>query len=605
MYYEVNQKDTQNDDAGPVLVPMKIPEAYLGPRAALEAEIAQYSSRVTELGRQINTFNALSVFPPEVLVEIFIHYAMLYEEEEDEVTGADVWLGGIKPYQWLGITHVCHHWREVALNTPRLWARIAVHGKERAVKEVVLRSRDAPLIVKANLTTNLTLIGRFTEIYTQHLHHIATLDIRIRGFTLGGLLGTNTPAPLLQNFSFRDVSGGTANWQSIRALFAKDLPSLERVAIRCELLQWEPSIFLPTLKELKLECARYDANERRNARVRLPNTVPKHPSWSEMYAALERVPFLQELDLENVFPIDPPDCQDSPIESIHLPSLKDLLIFGNAKECADFLNHISLPLRCGVLVRITLDPGETPQMAVPAVRKHLEAWNRQPKRLVGTSREAESDPLRTLTISPVHPTAVLFRAWPIVLTDPANVARLPVIQQEKLTLSLISETVSAAVLLDGFTEALSGATLHTLCVESMEGITQEIWIRLLSEMPNLHMLYVSQKSGDRLPGALGATPVGVGGGEEWRGKQGPVAPKLKDLLFDEVDFGGMLPGTSGQGHEFGARLRRGVEARYKAGGVLAELIITRCYNIRPIELMAMKEFVDELDWDGKNPKKSK
>ena len=331
------------------------------------------------------------------------------------------------------------------------------------MREMVKRAKDAPLIIKANLTTNLTLIGRFSDIYTQHLHHISTLDMRIRGFTLGALLKCDKPAPMLETFSFRDVGGGTANWSAIRSLFSRDLPSLENVAIRCELWQWEPRIFLPTLKTLKLECARYNPNDRTHGRSRLPGTVPKHPTWAQFHDALSRLSKLRQLDLENAFPVDPPNCLDKPVEPVHLPALKDLLIFGNAKECAEFLDRVSFPLRCDILVRVTFDPGETPAIVAPAVRRQLESWDRKPTRLVGTSKDAENDPLRTLTVSPVHSYAVLFRAWPFVLTDPVNLARLPVVQQEKLTLSLISETVRAAELLRQFAGAMLGSTLHTLC----------------------------------------------------------------------------------------------------------------------------------------------
>ena len=145
-------------------------------------------------------------------------------------------------------------------------------------------------------------------------------------------------------------------------------------------------------------------------------------------------------------------------------------------------------------------------------------------------------------------------------------------------------------------EALSGDTLHTLCVEGMEGMSEEIWTKILQEMPNLHMMYVSQKSGERLPAVLGTTcpdPRDPGG------PQRPILPSLKDLLFDEVDFGACLPGTSGQNQEFGARLRRGLEARKKAGSTVAELILTRCENVRMSELKAMKDFVELVDWDRK------
>ncbi|KAH8091701.1 hypothetical protein BXZ70DRAFT_909752 [Cristinia sonorae] len=575
----------------PEIVPFKTPQSYLAPRAALEAEIDKYYAQVMRLGQQINTCSSLSILPPEVLVEVFRQYAMLYEEEEDNVTGADVWLGGVKPYKWLGITHVCHHWRELALNTPRLWARIPVHAKDKVVKEMVARAKDAPLIVKANLTTNLPLIGRFYDIFNKHIHHVASLDIQLRGFTLSDLFTAGASAPLMHSFTFRDVSGGTANWPAIRGLFSRSLPSMEYVSIRCEMLQWEPAIFLPTLKELKLECARYDPNQAGRGRFINSGGPPRHPTWVEFYDAMQKMPYLRELDLENAFPVDPPNRANSPNEPLHFPSLKDLLIFGNAKECADFLNHVSLPLRCGILVRVTLDPGETVSMVGPAVRRQVEAWDRKPVRLVGTSKDADSDPLRSLTISDIHAHAVLFRAWSFVFTDPANVVRLPHMQQEKLTLSLISDRTPAATLLEGFASSLCGSTLHTLCLEPLDGMSEKVWISVLREMPNLHMLYVSRQSGHRIPAVL-SVQVPDGGARK------PILPNLKDLLFDGIDFSATLPGEAGVDAEFGTRLRRALDVRKRAGAMVAELIVTNCSNVRKTEMKIIEGLVGLVECES-------
>ncbi|KAI0079029.1 hypothetical protein K474DRAFT_756421 [Panus rudis PR-1116 ss-1] len=49
-----------------------------------------------------------------------------------------------KPYHWLYITHVCHRWRTVALETTAFWTQL-YFAKPEWIEQLLARSRDAPL----------------------------------------------------------------------------------------------------------------------------------------------------------------------------------------------------------------------------------------------------------------------------------------------------------------------------------------------------------------------------------------------------------------------------------------------------------------------------
>ncbi|KAJ7617643.1 hypothetical protein DFH06DRAFT_100833 [Mycena polygramma] len=91
-------------------------------------------------------FPSISVFPNEVLTQVFVHFLLVYPECPP-LTG---------PFSPLTLTHVCRHWRAVAIEDSRLWRAISFHCYREAYRENFLylariwlhRSRARPLSVK-------------------------------------------------------------------------------------------------------------------------------------------------------------------------------------------------------------------------------------------------------------------------------------------------------------------------------------------------------------------------------------------------------------------------------------------------------------------------
>ncbi|KAI0284067.1 hypothetical protein BC826DRAFT_894091, partial [Russula brevipes] len=84
-----------------------------------------------------NTLAPISILPPEVLARIFHLVAVLPWHK-------------LESLKWISVTHVCRHWRQVALDDSSLWARISGWmpvARITWVSEMLARARNAPLSI--------------------------------------------------------------------------------------------------------------------------------------------------------------------------------------------------------------------------------------------------------------------------------------------------------------------------------------------------------------------------------------------------------------------------------------------------------------------------
>lgn len=119
-------------------------------RASLEDKIAQNRREYAEITRRINASASIMRIPEEILVEIMKAYI--------DVWRADVWTydrlrefdGGPSFFGWTRITHVCSHWREIALGAPGLWTRIKPVSAA-SIETFIARSQQQPLQIEGSL----------------------------------------------------------------------------------------------------------------------------------------------------------------------------------------------------------------------------------------------------------------------------------------------------------------------------------------------------------------------------------------------------------------------------------------------------------------------
>ncbi|TCD71673.1 hypothetical protein EIP91_005439 [Steccherinum ochraceum] len=114
-------------------------------RLALQVEVDEHVRAIASLRIRMNTVIPVARLPSEILSHIFTVYAAMMKNYYVYTQ----WHRGPPHYNWIDVTHVCHHWREVALADPRLWADILVaYGQAERVEELLNRSKRANLRVK-------------------------------------------------------------------------------------------------------------------------------------------------------------------------------------------------------------------------------------------------------------------------------------------------------------------------------------------------------------------------------------------------------------------------------------------------------------------------
>jgi hypothetical protein len=98
---------------------------------------------VTALEQAVRVQSPVQRLPRELLANMFTA-GVLAEEDED----------GSDPLLLSSIMLVCKHWRDVAVDTPTLWANITIgpHHSLDTARERLARSKDAPLEVNIDFS---------------------------------------------------------------------------------------------------------------------------------------------------------------------------------------------------------------------------------------------------------------------------------------------------------------------------------------------------------------------------------------------------------------------------------------------------------------------
>ncbi|KAH9949147.1 hypothetical protein B0H21DRAFT_820336 [Amylocystis lapponica] len=287
----------------------------------IERRIASLASAVRSLR---NAFSPVHKLPCETLAQIFSmlveppsHYSFM--PNVDSMTD---------PYAWLNATHVCRHWRDVALAFPSLWTTIDGSHPHAALTSLS-RSKQAPLYVylhdkvrRARVRATLEDGGlmsalaphsaRFVELHLEpQFHYRSTLLEEFR-----------YPAPQLRALSL-GPNLGKADQSVLPTLFAGETPHLERLALS-GFTSWPGNNFVD-LTHLCIYC-------------QVPNARPRMQDFVDMLATCPR---LEELMVCSAGP----DVVDATPDMVSLPALRRLSLgdWFSAEVVACFLSHLAIP----------------------------------------------------------------------------------------------------------------------------------------------------------------------------------------------------------------------------------------------------------------------
>jgi F-box-like len=202
------------------------PSARFAAISTVDKGIDAARQLVRSLLTRRNALVPISLLPPEILARVF-HLLVLEEPP----------LSGGRRLGWIRVTHVCRHWRQVALNDSSLWAKIwGIPTNTKWISEMLARAKNAPLDIEFNAFTRssaeaLPMIAphlshtrqlrfhchsalhthRLREIYSWDAPALELFELTIFGYypiafpDLGGNILFNGHTPRLRTFSLSRV----------------------------------------------------------------------------------------------------------------------------------------------------------------------------------------------------------------------------------------------------------------------------------------------------------------------------------------------------------------------------------------------------------------
>ncbi|KAJ3526209.1 hypothetical protein NMY22_g10257 [Coprinellus aureogranulatus] len=310
-------------------------------RDALASRARQLRREIEVLERCHNSLSLPNQLPAEILSSIFL--LVLYHHREKVL-----YHGENEGARWIRVTHVCRHWRQVALGCPTLWAELSFANT--ALTEVMLsRSRNAPLTVEC-----FSKGGREVE---DILRPLLSQSERFRVFWLGLPSGVEAfnidailsnwlgPGPLLESLKLishqRDCT-----IEFPPRLGSHDAPALKSLTlINCNIRSWG-SLPLPHgMTDLYLDPPFDRELSRNNAR----------PSWNQFLASFASMPSLNRLTLKHCLPdgrLERAGTTDTRIP-VQLTHLRDLTFVDSTPSMVSCFASVWIPRVNGVRVCLT------------------------------------------------------------------------------------------------------------------------------------------------------------------------------------------------------------------------------------------------------------
>ena len=328
---------------------------YERERQAIDVKIKSLEESIRALRYRRNEIAPISFLPIEVIQSIFSCLRL--------PPGTSSLLTGEKPdpLEWLRVAHVCHQWREIALNQPLFWSRVDFTDLTLdGATEILARAKNVPLYLEAripHLHWDNSRFSAFEEQIQQHVSHMCHLDISATHLHLHQILtGLISSAPTLEclSVSCEKLWPGKSALPDI--LFNRTAPRLSRLELRNCHISWE-SPLLKGLSYLEIRSPFWDAR----------------PSLATWLDSLEEMSQLKTLILHRASPISllspsPPFDID---RTITLPFLTHLDISASPRDGTLALAHLNLPALAKLSVATrSRKPGNEVQRILPYVARH-------------------------------------------------------------------------------------------------------------------------------------------------------------------------------------------------------------------------------------------
>ncbi|KAH9041379.1 hypothetical protein EDB85DRAFT_1476172 [Lactarius pseudohatsudake] len=480
-------------------------------RRAIDAQIRSWEKSLRALRRRRNALAPISSLPPELFAAIFSILRL--------PPSSTVLLGGEpdRHLSWLNVAHVCHQWRQVALNQPFFWSHVDFTTLTPAgATKMLVRAKSVPLYLEAwvpKFAWDKTRFSKFQKALQPCVSHISQLAISAQPFGLERVLKELvSPAPILEYLSLsgKKYRGRTEDQPFVPVpvtLFDGSTPRLSRLQLKYCDISWKSPLFRG-LKHLKIS----------------RQSVGARPRLSFWLDALDVIPQLETLVLHSASPITPSFPFDVE-RAITLPSLTYFDISASPEDCGLALAHLVLPALTSLCVTAfsgLRDGGDVERM-LPYVARHAHG-------------PQDTGPLQSVLIHG-HSKQVNILAWPVPdidveVHDPPTLLAATLSPRVTLYITRCRPEIHFEVL-DVATAALPLDDLVMLTAEHLNShldsdsgpSMDHFWLRCAPRWPLLRRVRLGNSTQQGFIKMLL---------EENEGGENPLLPSLTDLVVVQI-----------------------------------------------------------------------
>ncbi|KAJ7155425.1 hypothetical protein C8R43DRAFT_430595 [Mycena crocata] len=527
----------------------------------IDQEIRKSQDSIRALQSRRNSLSPVGRLPPEMLSRIF-----LFCSNPDSLS-------------WIKeVSHICRHWRAVALGCPNLWS-IPIFSQPRWADEMLKRSKMAPLTVKADLTYMTPKMINTLHSSLQ-ISRIGELDVKTGSRSVPEILNLSDTAPYLHSLCLESPRYAQEHFTLPPTFLNGEAPRLRRLELTRFFMPWD-SPLMNNLTHLKIQ------NPGPTAR----------PSMTELVEALGRMPLLETLELDDALPRIADDVSTLSVPSARtpLPHLKRIIVANvSALECADTLNHLSYPSNTSI--KISCLGGTS---TVVAFSPLLQA-------LVNVHSAGHTKHLRTLLVN-IGWDNMTIRAWTSFVQNCDPLRGRAFLDLDFKWSQFMRHESQALLTFACKSLPLRGVRGLSLSTDIHE-IDTKTWINTFAELPTLLTIRLRNQSAEfiaalgedvildgvkRIP-QMTATIKPTGRRASLRRPRpesvrlGLFFPSLRNLIFQETTFEESVLDT----------LESTLMERCERRQELWTLTLRDCSHLSHHDVQQLRHIVPEVTWDG-------
>ncbi|KAH9841857.1 uncharacterized protein C8Q71DRAFT_845869 [Rhodofomes roseus] len=534
-------------------------------REAIAADIVLHTDHLIALQNRLNALADVSVLSTEILCRIFMYCA------PGHVSGFST--SWPRPYGWVCMTHVCKHWRIVALSCTTLWVDLLVTKQYEWMVELLARSKTVPLNVI------ISPGGPDPSSYQPLLSGKSSLQ----GLQASCALFLSQIARI-RSLLVKAVPADTAYVLQLLDGPAPQLESLSVIIIRSRIDGWWRTMVVPSLTHLALTSSLWNSGS--------------HTDIEDLMGSIAHMTLLESLIIDGALTgtlgrmeaLEPRFFRTS----ITLPHLHVLEIQGSGVHVIHILNLLHTPSlsTLHVITDYCAVPGSSSNFfaAVAIKTLSMKAFHT----LVITTGPAE-------IFADTRPSRACLQACH---NDHGNVnigdldkSSLRLLQNPTLEVRFSCPVADA---LSEFCQLLPVSDVCSLFV-SGSSLSTKLWTTVLQRTINVtHLTAIGGIASDGLSDALrdrrrGPRRAGKNSGHVYH----YTLPRLRLLTLSDFFFmeretdwelGGMEP--------LAQQLISCFIERYEYGAEIERLRILRAINLERDEIDLLKEVVRVVEWDG-------